>query len=276
MNWIIGDVHGMIRPLLTLLRAVETADALPRFIFAGDIVNRGADSREVVELLMSLPNAAFVRGNHDDIFDQVLNNQCYSDNATRGDRIAAFQWFMKYGLDRTLMSYGADIMYLQKLALDPTEDALQRLVDWVPPAHRQFMRQIPPVYETSDFFVVHGKWDPDDLSEDPPLAQRLQTNPRTRHRLLWGRYTDEEIGRLKAWRRTGYFGHTAVSFYSAAYQGKPFGRQPLMLPIMGNKMVLVDTAAALGVDGRLTAFCHESRQFVQAGHFGQLLDQGQA
>ncbi len=47
-------------------------------MFVGAFVNRGPDSRGVIALLMSLPNARFVRGNHDDVFDQVLSGVSYA------------------------------------------------------------------------------------------------------------------------------------------------------------------------------------------------------
>ena len=74
------------------------------------------------------------------------------------------------------------------------------------------------------------------------------------------------MGRTKAWRRTGYFGHTPVSFYGAA-----IGRSTVMLPVVANRMVLLDTAAALGHDGRLTALCPDDGAFVQVDHFGALV-----
>src|SRR5437868_265246 len=143
MRWIIGDIHGMLRPLTTLLDAVRRRDAQPQLLFVGDYVNRGPDSRGVIELLLSLSNARFVRGNHDDIFDQVLHGQAYAENATRGDRLAAFQWFMKYGLDSTFISYGLDYAQLQRAAEDPTEQRLEAIVQHVPPRHGAFIRDLP-------------------------------------------------------------------------------------------------------------------------------------
>src|SRR5690349_5902954 len=106
MRWIIGDVHGMLAPLERLLGEVARVDADARFYFVGDYVNRGPNSKGVVDRLLTMGNARFVRGNHDDIFDQVLNDQHYASNAASGHRPTAFQWFMEYGLDQTFMSYG--------------------------------------------------------------------------------------------------------------------------------------------------------------------------
>ena len=153
-----------------------------------------------------------------------------------------------------------------------TVGLLERMAHCVAPAHRQFIRNLPPVYEDVDLFVLHGKWDPDEMSESPGIAERLEKNPKIRHRLLWGRFTDDEIARTKAWTRTGFFGHTPVSFYAAAFRSAKASAEPHMVPVVGKRIVLLDTAAALGHDGRLTAFCPDNQSFIQADHFGKLVD----
>jgi hypothetical protein len=271
MRWVIGDIHGMLRPLTTVIAQVRKVDADCRFIFVGDYINRGPNSKGVIDLLLSLDNASFIRGNHDDIFDLVINGQCYADNATRGNRVAAFHWFMKYGLDNTLLSYGCDVAMLERVAARCTDAHLDELAASVPETHRRFIRNLPAAHEEADLFVVHGKWDPDELAEKPGIVERLEKHPKLRHRLLWGRYTEEELARVKAWQRTGYFGHTPVSFYANLAKDQPTGGPPRMLPVAGNKMVLLDTAAALGVDGRLSAFCSDSGALIQSDHFGALI-----
>jgi hypothetical protein len=271
MRWIVGDIHGMLRPLVTLVTEVRKHDPASRIIFVGDYVNRGPDAQKVISFLIKLDNAAFVRGNHDDIFDLVVNGQCYADNAARNDRVAAFQWFVKYGLDNTLLSYGCDQAVLEQLSEQCTPLQLDQLSSCVAPEHRKFIRNLPAVYEEPDLFVVHGKWDPNELTEQPSVSERLEKNPRLRHRLLWGRFTDDEIPRVKAWGRTGFFGHTPVSFYAAAFRSQRVSEEPRMVPVVGQKIVMLDTAAALGEDGRLTAYCADNRTFIQADHFGELV-----
>ena len=82
MRWVIGDIHGMIRPLEALLRAIRQHDDAAELLFVGDFVNRGPESKAVVELLMSLDNAKCVRGNHDDVFDQVMSGQSYAGSCS--------------------------------------------------------------------------------------------------------------------------------------------------------------------------------------------------
>ncbi len=90
MHWVIGDVHGMLRPLQRLLDAVFADDAAAKLIFAGDYVNRGPDSFKVIDLLISLTNTQFVRGNHDDIFDLILHGHSYAESAASASPVLAF------------------------------------------------------------------------------------------------------------------------------------------------------------------------------------------
>ena len=262
MRWVIGDIHGMIKPLEALLRAIARHDDAAQLMFVGDFVNRGPDSKAVIELLMSLDNARFVRGNHDDVFDQVLSGQSYAGKPGEQQRVMAFQWFMQHGLDKTFLSYGVTGHQLSNTARRPKDSTLDELAASVPAAHRKFVRELPLVIEADDLFVAHAKWDVYSGIDDPPIAERLQQAGSTRYTLIWGRYRLDEILYDKPWRRTGYFGHTPVDSYN---------ENGALVPAAGPKIVLLDTAAALVPHGRLTAFCHEKQSFLQADAHGKML-----
>lgn len=254
VRWVIGDIHGMFRPLEALLQAISRRDPAARLIFVGDYINRGPDARRVINLLLTLSNATFLRGNHDDIFDLLLNGDCYICHTDASDAVGAFTWFMQHGLADTLMSYGADWAELESVLHRPTPQRIAKLVKDVPEAHRKFIRSLRPVFETEGFFVAHGLWGPDE--NDDSLAQRLSADPELRHRLLWGRFTDAQISWKKRWKRTGYFGHTPVSNY------RPAGAD--MIPVRGPQIVLLDTAIALSASGRLSAVCPDNGMTIQA------------
>ena len=267
MRWIVGDIHGMARPLDALVAAVRARDAAARFYFVGDFVNRGPDSRSVLEMLIAMQrdgHAHFVRGNHDDILDQVINGLSYTGKVGEIDRLAAFQWFMQHGLDTTFISYGVDLAELHHLERRITPMGLERLIAAVPEEHRQFLRNLPPVIEEPGLFIVHAKWNPDDGSEPRDFAHRLAAHAPARHELLWGRFSDTDIARPKRWNRTGYFGHTPVAVYGKA------GKRGEHVPVLGPQIVLLDTGAALSAAGRLTAYCAETGSYVQADRAGTI------
>jgi serine/threonine protein phosphatase 1 len=263
MQWIIGDIHGMLRPLGALISAISRRDQAAHFIFVGDYVNRGPDSRKCIDLLLSLPKATFLRGNHDDIFDLLLHGDSYITNPGPNESENAFTWFMQHGLGETLISYGADWDQLEDALREPTARRIAQFVKPVPQSHRRFIRSLKPVYETDEFFVAHGFWSPEDLDVSPGLAAQLDAAPNLRHRLLWNRFSDAQIHSTKYWQRTGYFGHTPVTNY-------PGGSE--MIPIAGPGIVLLDTASALTPLGMLSAACAETGTVIQADRAGKTVE----
>ncbi len=263
MRWIVGDVHGMLKPLVTLLDEVSRLDRDPIFYFAGDYVNRGRESRGVIELLLTMKNAKFVRGNHDDVFDQIINGVSYADNASQNDRFVAFQWFLEHGLADTMTSYGATPKQIGRVIRNRTPEDLQQIIELIPKSHRNFIRQLPAFIEDDDLFVVHGKWPPRQTLSPQQMMTREAPPTEVRQEMLWGRYTEAELRRPKGWPKTGFFGHTPVPTYK--------GHEDDFNPLVGPHMILLDTAAALSPNGRLTAMCAESSAIVQADPLGRLV-----
>lgn len=71
-NWwtvVIGDVHGCREELVKLIKEIDEEYPWSRLIFLGDLVDRGPDSRGVLEVARGLKEdrtAFFLRGNHED------------------------------------------------------------------------------------------------------------------------------------------------------------------------------------------------------------------
>ena len=97
----IGDIHGCLVELNALLAKIEDDSAAydgdARLIFLGDYVDRGPDSKGVLDRLLATPDrfkTHFVRGNHDQILLDFLENP------------ALFRDWRDFGGRETLMSYG--------------------------------------------------------------------------------------------------------------------------------------------------------------------------
>ena len=250
--------------LAALLDAVRRRDEQATFYFVGDYVNRGPESKQVVDLLLSLPNARFVRGNHDEIFDLVINGQSYESHAELNAPIHAFLTFLQFGLDSTLTSYGIDLAQIEYVAHRPTPDALTKLLEPIPAEHRAFFRSLPATVEEPDLLVAHAKWDPDQPNDSATISRLLPT-AHARHLIIWGRYTDNEVRLRKPWNRLACFGHTPVATYATPRTPDPHA------PMAGPNIVLLDSGAALSMQGRLTAYCADDHSYVQVNRGYEVL-----
>jgi serine/threonine protein phosphatase 1 len=134
----IGDIHGCLRALDRLLEMIrpQSDDVV---ILLGDYVDRGPDSRGVIDRLLDLGERCRIvplRGNH----DQMMLD------ARDAPAEMLLDWMM-CGARATLDSYAAP-------------GKLGRLED-VPEAHWQFLEATLPYYETETHFFVHGNVDPE-------------------------------------------------------------------------------------------------------------------
>ncbi len=264
MRWIIGDVHGMLLSLETLLDEVRRVDPQAVLYFVGDYVNRGPDSRGVIDLLLGLDHAKFIRGNHDDVLDQILSGSGYAENPAGGNRFAVFHWFLQHGLLETLQSYGATADQIGQVVTERSGQALKAIIDLFPLEHRLFIHALPIYIEDEDLFVIHGKWPIQQSSGPRGLIDGGIPPAALRHQILWGRYTDADLHRPKMWPKTGFFGHTPVATYHG--HGGDFSA------LIAARMILLDTAAALSPAGRLTAICAETSQQIQTTPTGKLVE----
>ena len=80
LTYAIGDVHGCLAKLLRLLaRCNRHCDGRTRrFVFVGDYIDRGPDSRAVLALLMKVqrerPEVICLRGNHEALMLEAVGS----------------------------------------------------------------------------------------------------------------------------------------------------------------------------------------------------------
>jgi serine/threonine protein phosphatase 1 len=137
----IGDIHGCSVALDRLLQAVApTPDDL--LITLGDYVDRGPDTKGVLDRLMALHRTGrliALMGNHEEmLLDAVTGPEKLRCNLWRG-----------CGGNQTLASYGT----VQGSAAD---------MNLIPPEHWQFLRECcRDWYETPTHLFVHANVEPD-------------------------------------------------------------------------------------------------------------------
>ena len=148
----IGDIHGRTDLLAQLLEQITTDAAQHaaieyRLIFLGDYIDRGINSKGVIDLLLQgLPPAMtkiFLRGNHEDTLLRFL----------RGDLAQAPFW-LQFGGIATLASYGLN-PYRAGLAQNlPTLHS--ELKEKIPAGHQDFLSATQFSYECGDYYFTHA------------------------------------------------------------------------------------------------------------------------
>lgn len=162
----IGDIHGRLDLLEDLLAQIHTdnagrASARTTFVFLGDLVDRGPNSRGVVERLMRLAEASgkdlisvvFLKGNHEELLIK----------AYRGDRQAA-RLLNRVGGRETLLSYGVTAEEYDAANID---ELLALMTPRIPERHIAFLDGFTDWYESGRYLFVHAG-----IRPDVPLANQ--------------------------------------------------------------------------------------------------------
>jgi serine/threonine protein phosphatase 1 len=155
-NLAIGDIHGCLNALTKLIEFVDVQDD-DQLITLGDYVDRGPDSKSVLDWLIEQHAAGRVRplrGNHDIM---MLDARHDPERLPR---------FLQVGGDSTLNSY----------APENTRGTL----DDVPTIHWEFLENcLLPYFETESHFFVHANAYPEiPLADQPDFM------------LYWEKYND--------------------------------------------------------------------------------------
>ena len=168
----IGDIHGCLQSLKGLLKKLSDYTN-HTYLFVGDYIDRGPDSKGVVDRLLDFreeQECIFLRGNH----EQMLLDACYKDNLD--------MWLMNGGKS-TLKSYGSTYNNLN-----------------IPDEHLEFYRDTKLFYDSEDYLFVHAGLSPEKTIEDSLGNKDLHGD------FLW------ERSHLNAfdtpWEKTVVFGHT--------------------------------------------------------------------
>lgn len=157
----VGDIHGrldLLDRLLGMIAAYEAARpcAMTRVIFLGDYIDRGPDSRGVIERLQGgLPGGLtghFLRGNHEAIMQSCLKGPTMFANWAANGGLATLK---SYGLEAPWAADGATL--------------LRQLRQVLPAAHLAFLRGLRTTMEVGDYFFVHAGVRP-----DVPLASQAE------------------------------------------------------------------------------------------------------
>ena len=147
----IGDIHGRA-DLLTdihklIIEDAENYSGEKIIVYLGDYIDRGLQSKEVVDLLINKPlpefKSIYLRGNHEQVLLDFLNV----------DPGIVVQWF-NFGGEETLFSYGVSIQ--GKATRNTIQELQQQLSEKIPESHLHFFIQSQFCYQLGDYFFVHA------------------------------------------------------------------------------------------------------------------------
>ncbi len=171
-TFVIGDIHGCLDPLRRLMERIPWEPATDCLVFVGDYIDRGPDSKGVVDFILQLrrlgASVRCVLGNHERMLLDFL--------AERNQQL-----YMVNGGLQTLESYHG-----RGCGQGP---------EAIPAEHMAFYRSLEPYLELPECFVVHAGFRP-----GVPLDSQSQED------LTWIReafiYSDCDFG------KPVIFGHT--------------------------------------------------------------------
>lgn len=131
----IGDVHGSLRPLLGILHLLNSRH-VSRAVFLGDYINKGPQSAQVLEHLITASESGAVtllRGNHESALLDALETNNLGP-------------FLKMGGAATVRSYvGGNV----------GPDVAADLKAHVPLKHIELLRRMPILFQDDDIVASH-------------------------------------------------------------------------------------------------------------------------
>lgn len=225
----IGDIHGradlLIRLLEDLRRDAQGGefDGRPILIFLGDYIDRGFQSRDVIDILLSDAvspfETYFLKGNHEAAMLQFLSDPSI------GPRWA------EYGGAETLVSYGIQPPRT-RTSLDDWSRASEELKQVLPHTHFHFLSNLNLSVRIGDYLFVHAGVRP-----GVPLDQQSEQD------MLWIR--EDFLGDRKPLGAVVVHGHT-----------------PTAAPHRDSRRVGLDTGAYLSGRLTAARFEHDSVEFI--------------
>ncbi len=142
-TWVIPDIHGCLLTLKTLIEFQIAPEQGDEMIFIGDYIDRGPDSKGVIDYIMGLEDGGFkvrkLMGNHEDyaITAWEEDQDAKSFLGIRPKTKTQKEWEV-YGGKQTLQSFDAD----------RPRDIPEKYINW--------MKNLEYFVELDNFILVHA------------------------------------------------------------------------------------------------------------------------
>lgn len=233
---VIADIHGRYDLLVQLIQKISTS-GMPlqgfKYVFTGDMVDRGPDSYKVVEVIKRLTekgDAIALLGNHEDMMLNYYEKGIFNKQDI---------WLYNGG-DKTVRSYGENMklygggLFFKAFPLS---------------GHYKWMKELPYYYETDKVWFSHAP-----VSKTQGLTGQYRAN---KQHLLWS-YPSQVVG-----EGTNEHDHKKL-----AVCGHIHGLfDGILTPRVYPHIVYLDTGSGCAPHGRLSALIVEDGKvcdFIQA------------
>ena len=149
----VGDIHGRVDLLERLHQSIrehavkDSAKFTQTIVYLGDYVDRGFNSKEVIDFLLDARledfSPVYLKGNHEDVLLRFLEDPSLGP-----------AWFA-IGGNATALSYGVRIPR-ELSGAEKFQYVRQELRRLIPPDHLAFFKRLDLSYEAGDYFFVHA------------------------------------------------------------------------------------------------------------------------
>ncbi len=184
-KWVIPDIHGCLKTLSTLIENQIAPNKNDHLIFLGDYIDRGPDSKGVIDYIMGLQknnyNVTALLGNHEDYCIRAYeeDKKHKSFLGFRSKSKIQKEWEMHGGL-QTMQSFDAN----------SPKDIPDKYIYW--------MKNLQYYIEVDNFIIVHAGLN---FKEDDPFSDKKS--------MIWIR--DFKVDQSKIDNKKIIHGHVPVN-----------------------------------------------------------------
>lgn len=172
-RWVIPDIHGCSKTLRSLIELQIRPDKSDVLYFLGDFIDRGPDSKGVIDYLMQLETDGFtlrcLLGNHEDYcikaWEEDLHKKPFLGMRFKGKIQSVWEI---HGGKETLDSFGV------------------KFASQIPAQYIEWMRKLKLYFELDRFILVHAGLN---FKIDDPLTDTFA--------MLWTREFKVEPGKIR-------------------------------------------------------------------------------
>lgn len=183
--FVISDIHGHYDKLIQLIKIINPQPDT-KFVFLGDYIDRGPDSKKVIEFLLDFEkhySCIFLMGNHEEM---LLTASKYNPDSTC--------WSLNGGIT-TMCSY------------QPPTKNYKFDFNGIPETHWKFFNSLQNCHRNTQYFFVHAGINPD-----------VEIFKQTRNDLFWIR--EEFVLRPTNIKQKVIYGHTPIHYIQPVHNDK--------------------------------------------------------